>query len=304
VWNHDTEVRNNDRKLPTLLLSNFVQNDFTGGFHVAKKTNQSLPCHYSLDSVDTFLIEKEKEAVLYERMRRKTAKLNLTEKDGFAQVLYELLATAFGAKVNRDPFWQLSREIPIKRLLKLNPTKRVEVICETSGLNFNDTIYEKKISEKAAMSDWQWKRKGLHPKGFPEIRIAQFAHFIKHFEFDFGFLQLSAPNLLKYLDEGFSLVNKDNQLSKSFKNLVIMNSFVPFIWWLGEKRGEVKWHDLAFELLQLLPAESNHITKLMKSTGFEMHSAYDSQSLLELYNQRCTHKKCLSCSVGNEILNQ
>lgn len=304
VWDHDKEVQNSGRNLPTLLISNYIQKDFTISHEINQRQGKVLPCTFSLNLVKSISIEKEKESILHERMIRKTAHLNTSEGEGYAQVLYELLATAFGAKVNKDPFWELSRRIPVKKLLKLNQKNRALVICEASGLSFDGRTIEKTTVRNSQMSDWQWKRKGLHPKGFPEKRIKQFAHFIQHFDFDFGFLLLPSGELMNYLDKSFSLVNKDVPLSKSFKNLVIMNSFVPFIWWLGEKRGEIKWQTLAYELLQLLPAETNHITKLMKSTGFTIRSAYDSQSLLELYNQRCTRKKCLSCSVGNEILNQ
>ena len=52
--------------------------------------------------------------------------------------------------------------------------------------------YEESVEHPEAFwggvaESFQWKKKGLHPKGAPEIRVEQFAHFIQHFEFDFGF---------------------------------------------------------------------------------------------------------------------
>jgi hypothetical protein len=304
VWEHDREVMNNGRNIPTLLLSQFINQDYTSGHDLNRKNGIILPCSHSLEEVKLIHIEKEKEWMLHERMLRKTAHLNQSENEGYTQVLYELLATAFGAKVNKDPFWELSRKIPIKRILKLGKNKRAALICETSGVHFDKELDINSAPGINKMADWQWKRKGLHPKGFPEIRIKQFAYFIEHFDFDFGFLQLSSLDLLAYLNKSFYMIDSKQKISQSFRNLVIMNSFVPFLWWLGDKRGDSKWQNLAIEILQTMPPETNHITKLLKSTGFKIQSAYDSQSLMELYNKRCTHKKCLTCTIGNDILNQ
>jgi hypothetical protein len=303
VWKQDEEVFNNGRNLPTLLISDYVKKDFSTSYERNQDQKMKLPCSFSLETVNSIFIEKEKEAKLYDRLVRKTAVLRQTEKEGYAQVLYELLATAFGSKVNKESFRELSRQIPVKRLLKMSKNKRVAVICETSGLNFTKKEKQESREIKNGMADWQWKRKGLHPRGFPEIRIKQFAYFIQHFEFDFGFLQLPTPELLRYLEMSFSVAESEVAFSKGFKDLVILNSFVPFLWWLGEMRGDDKWQNRAIELLQALPPEMNHITRLMKSIGFEMHSAYDSQAVMELYNQQCTRKKCLTCAIGTKILN-
>lgn len=303
VWEDDKMVMVQDRLIPTLILSKYISSLQPSSSEVRKKGKYFLPCVYSLDEVKDLIVEKEKEEILYSRMHRKTKFLQQTEKDGYAQVLYELLATAFGAKVNKVPFWQLSREVPIKRLMKIKQSKRAEVICNASGLILENSGSQKKRGQDNFMNDWQWKRKGLNPKGFPEIRVKQFAEFIQHFDFDFGFLSLPSKEFLKYIYSSFdSKTDQSISYSKPFVDLVISNSFVPFLWWLGEKRGETTWQNKAFEILQSLPAEKNQLTNFLKASGFRIESAYDSQALLELYNQRCSRKKCLSCTIGNDIL--
>ena len=37
--------------------------------------------------------------------------------------------------------------------------------------------------------------------------------------------------------------------------------------------------------------------------GVKIKKAYDSQALLEIYNDFCSRKKCLSCVVGDKIIN-
>lgn len=299
VWEMDKEVICQNKPLPTLLLSKYAVDDHSVSFKKGKSNEQLLPCSFELESIEEIYIEKEKESALHHRLNRKTNHFLQNPESGFAQVLYELIATAFGAKINKDPFWQLIKEVPIVRLLKMRKKSRGDLIMLTSGVYDKKTIQLKKNVK--SMESFQWKRKGLHPKGAPEIRVKQFALFVQYFDFDFGFLDLSAEDLLAYIRQSFLKV-EDVEYAKSFQNLIIINSFVPFLWWLGEKRGESQWQNRAIELLQLLPSETNHLTKFIKKAGFSIRTAYDSQTLLELYSIRCSRKKCLTCGVGIKIL--
>ena len=299
VWEMDQEVICQNKSLPTLLLSKYAVDDHSVSFTKGKNHEQLLPCSFALDEIEEIYIEKEKESALQHRLNRKTSHFLQNPNNGFAQVLYELIATAFGAKINKDPFWQLTREVPIVRLLQMREKSRGDLIMLSSGVYDKTTIQLKK--NVRSLESFQWKRKGLHPKGAPEIRVKQFALFVQHFDFDFGFLDLSAEDLLAYIRQSF-LKAEGVEYAKSFQNLIIINSFVPFLWWLGEKRGESQWQNRAVELLQLLPNETNHLTKFLKKAGFSIRTAYDSQALLELYSIRCSGKKCLTCGVGIKIL--
>ena len=299
VWEMDQEVICQNKPLPTLLLSKYVVDDHSLSFKAEKNKEQLLPCSYELGEIEEIYIEKEKESALQHRLNRKTNHFLQNPENGFAQVLYELIATAFGAKINKDPFWQLTKEVPIVRLLKTRENSRADLIMLSSGV-YDHTVIRTKKNVKP-MESWQWKRKGLHPKGAPEIRVKQFALFVQHFDFDFGFLDLNVEELLSYIRRAFLKV-EEVDYSKSFQNLIIINSFVPFLWWLGEKRGETQWQNRAIELLQLMPKETNHLTKFLIKAGFSIRTAYDSQALLELYSIRCSRKKCITCSVGIKIL--
>ncbi len=297
VWEFDKDVHVQDRKLPTLELSKIITTDFSQNYRKSKENLVSLPCQYALEEVDKVYIEKEKETALLHRLSRKTNHFPQNSNLGFAQTLYELIAAAFGAKVNRDPFLQLTKEIPIVRLVKMSQRKRVNSLMSASG------IYEESALPNTGMQKFQWKKKGLHPNGAPEIRVAQFAEFVAHFNFDFGFLDLPAQEFVGYVRSAFTLAqNEKLSYSEGFQNLIIINGFVPFLYWLGETRGEEKWQKLAFQILEELPKEQNQMIRFLQKAGFEIASAYDSQALLELYALRCSRKKCLTCSIGNQIL--
>ncbi|HSY61962.1 MAG TPA: hypothetical protein VK796_08810, partial [Cytophaga sp.] len=57
-----------------------------------------------------------------------------------------------------------------------------------------------------------------------------------------------------------------------------------------------------FQFIDSLKAEDNAITRKWTDLGMKMKTGFDSQSTLELYKMYCTHKKCLSCSIGYSIL--
>jgi hypothetical protein len=57
-------------------------------------------------------------------------------------------------------------------------------------------------------------------------------------------------------------------------------------------------------LLLEIPPEKNHIINLWKNAGIHPKNAFESQALLEIFTDFCTNKKCLSCVIGNEVLNR
>jgi hypothetical protein len=57
------------------------------------------------------------------------------------------------------------------------------------------------------------------------------------------------------------------------------------------------------EILTKLKSESNYIIEKWKLIGVNSKKAYDSQALLEIYNEFCQKKKCLNCVVGSKIIN-
>ena len=59
---------------------------------------------------------------------------------------------------------------------------------------------------------------------------------------------------------------------------------------------------LAQRLLQQLPAEQNKITKEWNELGLKVKNAFDSQAVIELYNNFCQKRQCLNCSIGISIL--
>ena len=101
----------------------------------------------------------------------------------------------------------------------------------------------------------------------------------------------------------FSASNGKKNLTKRMVDLLIINTLTPFLWYLGEKNENEKLKDKAFDVLELLPSENNNIITQWKKINVYPKNAFDSQSLLALYRYFCSQKKCLSCNIGQRVLN-
>jgi hypothetical protein len=86
-----------------------------------------------------------------------------------------------------------------------------------------------------------------------------------------------------------------------FYNFVI-NCVVRFVFWKGNKTGNLRLMEKANRLLEIIPKESNHLTRKWEYIGIRSKNAFDSQALLEIYKQFCIKKACLDCAVGKKII--
>ena len=59
----------------------------------------------------------------------------------------------------------------------------------------------------------------------------------------------------------------------------------------------------AIEISEILPPEKNNLVEQMKTLGFSVKNSFDSQAVLEIYNEFCQRKKCLNCIIGCKIVN-
>lgn len=70
----------------------------------------------------------------------------------------------------------------------------------------------------------------------------------------------------------------------------------------GIHRDQEELKERAMKLLASVKPELNSIIKKWKELGVKINSAFDSQGLIQLYNQYCVKKQCLNCSIGVEII--
>lgn len=60
--------------------------------------------------------------------------------------------------------------------------------------------------------------------------------------------------------------------------------------------------DKAIYWLSEIPAEDNRITRAWTSLGMRVKTAADSQALIEWFNNYCSPRHCLDCTVGGALV--
>lgn len=173
-----------------------------------------------------------------------------------------------------------------------------------------------KYSLPQPMELMQWKFLRLRPANFPTIRLAQLARFLHQQRSMFSPVKSNTDleELLKlfrltqsvYWQEHYQFGKKFRTPVKGMGELTIynllINAVIPIWAAYGRYIDDVTYIQRAVSLLQMIPAEKNKITRSWNSLGLKVKSAFDSQSLLELFNEYCSFKQCLSCKIGGEIL--
>lgn len=317
VYEHDREILIGERTLPTLELKSIIDQKHFQNYFKIKNSSLDFVCENLIHDFDPIYLEKMKERAIVQRLNRKISDLRKavdTEND-YGQILYELLAKSFGMKVNSEPFHELTKRLPLKVIKRERKEHTESLIIGVSGMieeeinqsKIDDWLFLKEKYELEHVQRYQWKKKGLRSSGFPFIRLIQFAQVIQKFDFDTTFTYLNAKDLVEFLHTIFDVsISADREipkLSKSTKETIIINSFVPFLWWFGQMRNDEKSIDKAIDVLTLLEAEDNNILLKWRKIGVETKNGYDSQALLEIYNEFCSGKKCLFCTLGDKILN-
>ena len=164
------------------------------------------------------------------------------------------------------------------------------------------------------MTRVNWKFSKMRIPNFPTVRLAQLSSFFAHHpSFLSEILAIEnvkhAYDLLevttsKYWQKHFDF-GKETTKSFSFgtysKQILIINVFAPVLAAFARYSANDLYMDKAVHLLEQIPAEVNTVTKQWNGL-VPSNSSVDSQGALQLHNEYCLKKKCLSCSIGLSIL--
>lgn len=167
-----------------------------------------------------------------------------------------------------------------------------------------------------AMDVNQWRFLRLRPQNFPHIRIAQLARL--YYEQCAGLSQLLECETIKQVRQllatqvtpywethylfGEESTRSEKKLSVASLNLQVINTVCPILFAFGKHKNAEKYCERAFDLLDKLKAENNHIVRMWKEVGLKVDTAGDSQALIQLKKAYCDRKDCLRCRIGYEYL--
>jgi hypothetical protein len=87
-------------------------------------------------------------------------------------------------------------------------------------------------------------------------------------------------------------------------DVVLINTVSPFLFVFGKMKNDSDMQARAIKWLEEVKPEKNKITRKFNELGFKPVNAMHSQALLQMKTRYCDQKKCLSCSIGQVLLNQ
>lgn len=291
----------------------------------------ALIIHSWMAALQTERLEQKTEAI------RKRAELcNGSWEDAY----FVTLARNYGFGINGEVFEQWAYNIPLNAVAHhRDDLFQIEAIfMGQAGLLELDSIPE--YYQKDALNDGYfaklrneyqylahkfsmkpidfklWRFLRLRPQNFPHIRISQLANL--YYQQKAGLSQLiecetldELKNVLKsqvtpywetHYTFGSTSPKNEKHLSYGSINLLMINTAIPMLFAYGRHTTKEVLCDKAFDFLEQLKAENNHIIRMWQQVGLPVKSAGDSQALIQLKKEYCDKKECLRCRFGYEYL--
>jgi len=262
-------------------------------------------------------------------------------KDGsWEDAYFVTLARNFGFGINGDAFEQWAMNVPLAAVGKhRDDLFQVEAIfMGQAGLLEPESIPER-LRDDALRDDYfnrlrneylylahkfsmkpmnfaLWRFLRLRPQNFPHIRIAQLANLYYERRAGLSALtecqtvddarQLLSTHVTPYWQTHYTFgsesARNEKKLSISSTNLLLINTAVPVLFAVGRHRHKEELCDRAFDFLEQLKAEKNHIITMWRECGLDVATAGDSQALIQLKKEYCDQRDCLRCRFGYEYL--
>jgi Protein of unknown function (DUF2851) len=333
VWEHDVEIYRSDNSVvPVLALKEFVSSETIANYNSLRSTKSWIYCEKQLADLDDFLLSNWQERLFFERLERKSKPifelLHQTNSD-WESVLFYLLAKNFGLNTNGESFFKIASSIPFSIIRKEGfELANIEALLfGNAGLLDSDKedqyfsdlkfryyyLLQKYQLEKPIIAPVQFFK--LRPDNFPTIRLSQLAAlyhsqqnlFSKIIQLNsalaiYQFFEVSASS---YWSSHYQFdkesPKKKKLMSKSFIDLLIINTILPIQFAYVQSLGKENSEDL-IQLLVVISPEKNSIIDKFKSFGITSKNAFETQSLLQLKKEYCNKSKCLDCAIGVELL--
>lgn len=290
-----------------------------------------LTIHSWMSALQTERLEQKTEAI-----KARVDRNNGSWEDGY----FTTLARNYGFGINGDAFEMWANTLPLKAvdhhrddvfqieaifmgqagLLELNT---IPSQYQRDALNEgyfaklrNEYQYLAHKFSMKPMDATMWRFLRLRPQNFPHIRISQLANLYYSRRAGLSSLvecttieQLKAvlatsvtPYWETHYTFGSTSCRNDKNLSPASLNLLMINTAIPMLFAYGKHKSDEALCDRAFDLLEQLKAENNHITRLWQQCGLTAQNAGDSQALIQLKKEYCDKKDCLRCRIGFEYL--
>ena len=333
VWEYDTPIfRKDNTEIPVLELKKYVSEDILHHYQSLLVPKTWIFCENQIADCDDFILSNWQERLFFERLERKSLAINQllkeTENDWEA-VLFYLLAKNFGLNTNGEAFLKIAQSITFSIIRK----EALEVLYLEALFFGQSNLLPPEAEDNYTKELQSWydylvlKHKIVkpyfepitffkhRPDNFPTIRLAQLA-MLYHTHRNLFSKIIQAPSLQQIYElfdvsiSNYWLTHytfekespkKHKKLSKSFIDLLVINTIIPIQFAYNQSLGKENL-DYLTGLLSAISPEKNTIIDKFSFFGIKAKNAFHTQSLLQLKNEYCNAKRCLECNIGVELL--
>lgn len=336
VFENDKPIFDSHQKpYLTLELKNYLPNSLLGKYKTLQEQYSEIPCQPIFSLPNEFKLNNWLNRLVIERLEKKCERIEQvlkTNNNNWEQTFYVLTAQYFGQKTNAQAFEWLAQNLPMQIIAKhKDKLSQIEaLVIGTAGfLNQKLTdeylvflqkeyLYLQKKYSLTNLDKSVWKFGRMRPSNFPTIRLMQFAALLYQSSHLFSkVLECESINELQklYKLQHIHLINLSElsghqfnalkaDLGTSAINTIIINTVVPIVFLYGKLRFDEEKCNKAIGWLEQISPEKNSIVDFWKTLNINVENAMQTQALLQLKNEYCTNKKCLSCEIGFHVLNQ
>ncbi|MBP9985160.1 MAG: DUF2851 family protein [Prevotella sp.] len=291
----------------------------------------NLMVHSWMSALQTERLEQKTDAII-----NRVEQCNGSWEAGF----FVTLARNFGFGINGDAFEHWALSIPLNDVahhrdnlfqieaifmgqaglldLETVPAKYHEIAIADGYFNKlkDEYLYLKHKFGLQQIDSNMWRFLRLRPQNFPHIRISQLANL--YYAAKCSISQIVECDTVKeamntmhtgvtqYWETHYTFGSESEKNEKNISpfslNLLMINTVIPVLFAYGRHQSKEKYCDRAFDFLEQLKAENNHIVRMWKECGLNVENAGDSQALIQLKNEYCDKKNCLRCRIGYEYL--
>jgi len=326
-------VKHNGESIPHLQLD--IPASVSENYQYLMSLDRDVACLPMLPFLPPLMLTSWKDSLLAERLERKSQSiidLCSSGQDDWDSVFYTILCRNFGFGLNSDAFEWLAKTIPYKIILK-----HCDSVTDIEALLFGQAgfladeqkeEYPRYLRERYLFFSHKYELKPLSPSIFrnartrpqslPYTRMAQLARILSRSRGLFSKVLETdqLPRLIPLFDTSVSFFWKNHftfQTPAEFSahrigtpslHILMINTVVPITFAYHRMRRNEAKAERSLAMLESLPPESNHITRMFARGGITCASAFDSQALIQLKKEYCDKKRCLQCRIGQKLLQQ
>ena len=334
VYDHDVDIyRSDNSKILTLELKNYIPNALLSQYNqLFSKDEKWIYCEDQLARVDDFIMRSWLERLYIERLEGKLKHIETMleqSKNDWEAVLFRMLATYFGLKVNGDAFLSMSSSFDYRIVRKTRTSVHAleSLFMGQQGLlnTEHPNTYFQSLSKEYLFLKQKFHLNNsnvipvkffrLRPSNFPTIRLSQLANLYNKKQelfadvmafnsidafytyFDISVSEFWKTHYSFQADSRFS----EKKLTRSFVDLLLINAIIPLKFAYARYLGRSVESELLSLMAELSP-ESNTVVKGFNSLRPAATSALQTQAYLQLKTEYCNKRRCLQCAIGSNLM--